>query len=306
LANPILIIGACAAVFVLVRKKKDDGDPPGNRDLNTSFAPPEKKAHEPLMRAGANTSLAMVDEIVKEIGLAPDLDFGYPEFTGVEAREDETLFSYFVRLASWHFNHKTLGNNYYNPNRTPLNSTAPECNFKACNRYYLVTKPVTDGSQSWQVGDVLHYSNKSVALIKDSLLEFSPDAEWQRSFDDIVDECIKFYLRDGVNVVAARLLMFCILCGESFGIAVMSQQNFNMTGFKMLAKCQAASPENSEWLFRQFVRYFGMVRYATFAAYVGTYRSTGKDFLKKMFGCFEPGDYAKMPQLRTLKEGAGL
>jgi len=313
LANPLLLVGAVIA-FLAMSRKKETASPAGD----TSPPDPEKgtpeaaKAAETVKREKGNTTLEMVDEIVKEIGLKPDAGWQLPQLN-IALLQYETLFSYVFRLAASIFKER-FGSDFYLPSATPVNSDTPRTNFAACNMYYLAEKNISIGGKSWPAGTMLHCDGQrdDIALIlananaSKCLVELYPDREWEKIYDEAIEECIKAYIKSGTNA-AARLLMFCILCAESFGVAVVSNVRYNFTGMKVLSLCQKALPKESDWLFKQFVRYFGVVRFATFKPYVAPYIKSGnKDFLKKMFGCFEAGDYAKTPLLKTLKAEAGL
>jgi len=320
LANPLLIIGAGVAAFALLRKKDDEGsnNPPGN----TAPPDPDKmtsadlKATEPLERAKGDTSLEIVDAIVELIGVKKDLDFCYPYDTRVAIAQNETFHDNFHRRASLYFK-EAYGVDFYEPTANPLNSDNPKTNFTACNGYYLVLDKITIEGRILETGSVLHESNKDVLLAlksaeKNKLFYFHPDKEWERIFEDVVNYCIDDYIKADVNV-AARLLMFCILCAESFGIVAIASARFDLSGFKVLACCKKRRPQDAAWLYKQYVRYMGVVRFATFNSYITSREKSSakasqavqdafKNDMRQMFSCFDSGDYTANPLLKPLKD----
>ena len=330
MANPLLLIGASVAAFALLNKKKEtsssgsgssgSGSTGSGSTGNTSPPNPEGmtqadlKATEPVKREKGNTSLDTVDQIVELIGIKHDPGFDYPGIVGYEPEKDETMHSYLFRVMSSRFK-LVYGEDFYKPSATPLNSNDPKTNFTACNCYYFLATNVVIGNKTWPAGTILHGAQDDFKLIagtanaKNSLVPFEPDDEWENIYNNIVDIFIKFYIDGGSNI-AARLLMFSILCAESYGIVLLSQARYDFTGMTVMVKCRQAYPNAADWITKQYYRYCGIVRIATFTAFVKqalnrgkVYNATGwKDSLRKIFGYFDASDYASNSLLNKLKE----
>ena len=322
--NPLLLAGACVAAFALLKSKEPasgGSSPPGN----TSPPDPKKmtvaslEATEPIRRSGGNTSVEVVDRIVELIGIKSDKGFDYPDCDAFPATQGETISSYLFRIASWQFKN-AYNMDFYKPDATPVNSDAPKTNFTACNLYYYVSgASIKIGSREWPAGTVLHHASADARLIladanvKVFLKGFYPDKEWESIYDYVIKDCVRYYISQGSNT-EGRLLMFCILCAESFGILPFSGARYDFSGMKALSFCQELFPGGASWLYKQYIRYCGLVRFATFKHYAGTQeinataaasqatRDRCKSELRQMFGCFEAADYASNPLLKALKD----
>jgi len=311
LANPILLIGACVAAFALLRKKDEGGsEPPQAGDSE------QLKASEPMAREGRNTSLEAVDNMLRLIGLTPDTAFNYPGFQGFTPGANETFHDYLFRVMSAKFK-ENFGVDFYKDGQSPLVAADPETTLE-CKIYYQCLADIQIAGKAWRQGDLLLWSSEDAKIILASpqaskLRAVSPDDSWVAMYERAAEECIKSYKTEGTNA-AVRILQFCILCAESYGqILRRDGERFDFTGLKILELCQTIVPDSYAWIYRQFIRYCAIVRFASFSPYAkriawsanyliksGKPGNESEILLNKIFSCFEPSDYIGNPQLKEL------